>query len=172
MKRELVTITSVVAVAAVLAACGNRISIQPEPTSGGGGSSSSSSSTSSTSSSGPPPFTKVVTAETDIAQYQTITLVGDGTGATMKLLDGPFFVTDVYDDDSMVLPRLTVVQGGDCSVDQNMHTILLAPAQTTVGYQILQIHGIRMPVLPGQTLCVRDTPSLGNKMTVMGFRPY
>src|SRR5262249_51571186 len=70
---------------------------------------------SSSSGTGSPGPGKVATAETDIGPYQSITVLpGPGAG---KVIEGPFFVTDVYGTRS---------SSTDCSVMQG-HTSVLAP---------------------------------------------
>lgn len=186
MKRRLVLLAGLAATA-LLAACGNDIQIGPEPsgsshhtssgpTMGGTGGATSSGSTSSgaggaigsSSSSGGPAQGKLVTAETDIGQYQSFTVTATADNTPQKLIDGPFFVTDVVASWGNGGPSLTTVTGGDCSVAADQHTLVLA---TSEGPPFKgQMHGIRLPILPGRTLCLNNGSS--PKVTVMGFRPY
>jgi hypothetical protein len=163
----------VLGLAGCVGACGGKVAIKAESgtssgstgssmTMGAGGSSSSSTTTSGTGAAGPG---KVVTAETDIGQYQSITVNFSGNAVVpLKVIDGPFFVTDVYG--SSVQP-LDIVQGTDCSVMQGhtqvLGTLFMSPPD--------QVHGIRLPVLVGQTLCAYPGGPQ-NPITVLGFRPY
>jgi hypothetical protein len=99
---------------------------------------------------------KVVTADTDMAQYQSTTVE---LSSSQPILQGPFFVTDVLADHQVTLFTVT---GGDCAAAQTR--VLLAPQGTS------QFHGMRLPILGGQSLC-HGTTAPGT-LTVMGFRPY
>jgi hypothetical protein len=181
-----------------LAACSNQVSITPEPTgttnkstsdqpttSKTVGSSSSSSGTATTSSSssggtggattssGGPPAARAVTADGDMAQAQAISLPYDASsGPAVKIVAGPFFVTDAYS--TMSFAHFTTVVGDDCTVPVDQHTRVLAIASGPSSYVLpAQIHGIRMPILPGQSLCILPENQGGpNNVTVLGFRPY
>jgi len=166
--------------AAAFVACGTDVRITAETTgssqasgsssggttmggTGGAGGSSMATSTSS-STGGPPPVQKMVTAETDMAQYQSFTVLADAQVAK-KVLDGPFFVTDAAG--SIISSGAVFFLGtnGDCSTQTD--TVLQTNASNLGAHDI---HGMRMPVLPGQTLCL-VSGSYGGA-TVMGFRPY
>jgi uncharacterized spore protein YtfJ len=151
--------------AACLAACSNHVIITAEKTggtqgAGGSGSSGATGASGSGSSTGAggsgPGFARVITAETDIGQYVSITANVDPSTYT-KLLDGPLFISDVIG-----FVQLTTVNGGDCNVPQDKHTTV---AQ---GNMIAELHGIRMPILAGQSLCLYG----GGAVTVLGFKPY
>ncbi len=166
----------------VMAACATHVDIQKEsgattaggsassststmmmPGAGSGGTSSSSSANGATTGSGgsiPGPG-KVVTAETDVAQYQSIVTVGVAT--SVNVVAGPFFVSDVLI--SEYTARLSTVVGADCSVPQAQHTVVL-----NIGFDGMQIHGIRLPVLSNQTLCMDGGNTIS--LTVLGFKPY
>lgn len=170
--------------AASIAACSNQVSITAE-TAGPVSASSSGSSAVTTGSgaSGPggtggatgtggttgaggagPASNKVVTAETDIGQYMSISV---SPSANKKILDGPFFVTDVScDSNASSWLNLDTVLGGDCSAPPDAHTkVLVVTGNPNTG----QIHGIRLPILPGQALC---GASGFYACTVLGFKPY
>jgi hypothetical protein len=182
------------AIAFAIAACSNQVTITPEPTgttskstsvetkttSHTVGSSSSSSGTvttgssssggtgGATTSSGGPPVAKAVTADNDMAQYQSIQVPVGSTGG-VKIVDGPFFVTDAYFGQAQTL-LLTTVTAGDCSPSAQ-HTWALAVS--SIGNNVpAQVHGIRFPVPPGQTLCVGPSSTIGSPLDVRGFRPY
>jgi hypothetical protein len=75
-------------------------------------------------------------------------------------VSGPFFVSDVAAASGS--GTLYTVTGSDC----------MAPLQAIVVFlpgQGFQSHGMRLPVLAGQTLCVTN---VGGTLTVLGFRPY
>lgn len=187
-KSHLIATLGFGASAALLGACGNDVAISAETTAtsntsstsssgsmssssgttmGTGGASTSSSSSNSSSTGGPPPAQRVVTAETDIAQYQSITVSTTSTESGAKVIDGPFFVTDVAGgwQQGPGGASFHVVTNGDCSVAVGMPVL-----STNVGQNAAyQVHGIRMPVLPGQTLCMSGALMTA---TVMGFRPY
>jgi hypothetical protein len=127
-------------------------------TSSSGNTSSGMSSSSSTSSGAAP--AKVVTADNDIAQYLSITV--PVASMPQKVVDGPFFVTDVFGQ-----LTLDMVTGGDCTVPQSQHTTLLGTNNTTT---FPQVHGMRMPILANQTLCANTNSS--SPAAVLGFRPY
>lgn len=103
-----------------------------------------------------PVASKVVTADTDMAQYQSITIE---IASPQPILQGPFFVTDVVADHPVALFTVT---GSDCATPQTK--VLVAPQGTS------QFHGMRLPVLAGQSLC--QGPTATGTLTVMGFRPY
>jgi hypothetical protein len=126
--------------------------VGPGGTSSGAGGASNSGSTSS--SSGAPGPAMVVTAETDIGQYQSITQT---SGAVVS---GPFFVSDVAG--AVNGGALYTVTGSDCTVSQQAMVVFLPQGP-------FQSHGMRLPVLAGQTLCVTNS---GGSLTVLGFRPY
>lgn len=111
---------------------------------------------------------KIVTADNDIGQYQSVTILGIGPG--QKVVDGPFFVTDVYcgntNNSTMILDT---IPSGDCSAPQAQHTAVLVALGSSVGNGTPQVHGIRLPVLAGQTLCGTVGSS---SCTVLGFKPY
>jgi hypothetical protein len=73
------------------------------------------------------------------------------------LLEGPLFVSD-----AIGFVQLSTVTGADCNVAQDKHTNV-AQANTPA-----ELHGIRMPILPGQSLCLYG----GGAVTVLGFKPY
>jgi len=168
---------------AAIAACSNDVRIIPEPTGTTATTTTTSSSTSgtmggaggsggaSTSSSGG--TTKLTTADTDMAQCQSITATGDATATAVKVLEGPFFVTDVLAG-STSAPTFTTVAGTDCSVPQDKHTFVLqvVPLPGAGSGTSPQVHGIRLPVLTGQSLCAFSGLSLGVTTTVLGFKPY
>lgn len=189
-KSHLIATLGFGASAALLGACGNDVAISAETTAtsntsstsssgsmssssgttmgtGGASTSSSSSSSSSSSTGGPPPAQRVVTAETDIAQYQSITVSTTSTESGAKVIDGPFFVTDVAGgwQQGPGGASFHVVTNGDCSVAVGM-TVLSTNVGQNAAYQV---HGIRMPVLPGQTLCMSGALTTA---IVMGFKPY
>lgn len=169
------------AIAAALASCSNKVTITAEQsgaqsgstgstmmmtagsgasgpggTTGSGGAGTGGSSSSSTGTGAG--AGKVVTADSDIAQYQSITV---DLNVTTPLLAGPFFVTDVYATAGVTL---STVSGSDCSTPKT--AVLQPPGSGGVE----QIHGIRLPILAGQSLCEGSSPS--GTVTILGFRPY
>lgn len=171
-----------------IASCSNDVTITAETTGGTGSSSSGSSSSGttntqgsggasttssgSTSSSsgtggagaGGPGSGKLVAADTDMAQYQSITLPAPSPpGTEQKVVDGPFFITDVFMSYQGGILTFDTVTGGDCSAPANQHHGVLTVTP--------QIHGIRLPVLAGQTLCLTANVQSDN-YTVLGFKPY
>ncbi len=104
--------------------------------------------------------TKTVTADNDIGQYLSFTIPASPNGY-VKVTSGPFFLTDAATYQTPL--SFTTVSNGDCSVPTEQHTMLLYQPSNN------QAHGIKTPILPGQTLCV----GLGAyPVTVLGFRPY
>jgi hypothetical protein len=155
------------ALSTCLAACSNHVNITPE-TNGSGhgaafpGGTGGSTSTGSTGAA----LAKVVTADTDIAQHASITTTSTAPDpVSTKVLDGPFFITDVI---KLSYP-LTTVQGTDCSVPEDKHTLVLSGSSS-----VTQVHGIRLPILAGQALCTQAGMGAGldYNVTVLGFRPY
>jgi hypothetical protein len=108
-------------------------------------------------SSGP---AKVVTAETDIAQYQSITIPSSNPNGAM-VVSGPFFVTDMYAPTGNGFLAV-VTSGSDCNAASPQNAALNLQGSPA------QIHGIRMPVLKGQSLCAIEAPGA----TILGFAPY
>lgn len=106
-----------------------------------------------------PGVAKVVTADTDIAQYVSGTTAVPGANGRVKVIDGPFFLTDVFGGGELHLAK-----GADCDAEP------IGPGLLTVsmGPGTPQIHGIRLAVLSGQTLCA----FVGGSITFQGFRPY
>lgn len=148
-----------------LAACSNRVEIKPETTGSGAShpGTGGSTSTGSTGSTGPAP-PKVVTADTDMAQYASITTTTTALDPVDTLIvEGPFFITDAI----AVTSVLTTVQGNDCSIPVEKHTIVLTG---NVNTGVTQFHGLRLPVLSGQSLCVKS--AINYNVTVLGFKPY
>lgn len=183
-KSLLIAMLGLGASAAAFAACGTEVKIVAETTGSSHASSTSSpestssssgtmmggtggASSTSSSTGGPPPAQKLVTAETDIAQYQSFTVSTTITQQVAKVLDGPFFVTDVAGSSGQGPggPSFFLVTNGDCSGGGGQWVLNTSVGQSAAN----QVHGIRMPVLPGQTLCMEGTLMTG---VVMGFRPY
>jgi len=163
-------------VMAALAACSNEVKIKAETTGStssgstssgttntqgsGGASTTSSGGTGGAGASGPG---KVLTAETDVAQYQAVaTSNTDAYPVDTKLLDGPFFISDVLFSGASLV---TTVYGADCSVSFDKHTVVLSTKDAGS-----QVHGMRLPILPGQSLCTQS--GINARVTVLGFRPY
>jgi hypothetical protein len=156
-----------------IAACSNQVDITREKASAtqgaGGAGSSGVGSTSGASSStgagaGGPGFAKVITADTDIGQavsFTTPIMSSDPVGT--KVMAGPLLITDVI----LSGPSLYIVQGDDCSVPEDKHINVVYPEQNTFGKQF---HGMRLPVLAGQTAC--SVQGANTRITVFGFRPY
>jgi hypothetical protein len=159
-----------------MAACAGEVNITAETASGtqgagGAGSSGATGRGSAVSSSagtgGPGPgLTRVVTADTDIGQsvfFTTTSVVSPEK--EQKVIEGPFFITDAISE-GMV--PLHLVQGNDCGVSEDKLIPLVMFYNQAGSTQ--QIHGVRIPVLAGQTICAIQ----GNnaKVTVLGFRPY
>lgn len=151
--------------AAGIAACSNQISITAEKAgstqgAGGAGPSGTTSASGPSSSTGAgasgPGLAKVVTADTDIGQYVSI-VASPGPDAYTKLLEGPLFISDVVG-----FVELDTVQGGDCNALQETHTVVAHSSNIT------ELHGIRLPILLGQSLCTYS----GLPVTVLGFKPY
>jgi hypothetical protein len=94
-----------------------------------------------------------------------VSVVVPPNNTDQKVVDGPFFVTDFY---GYVV--LDTVMGGDCSVPQSQHTPIASSAGQMAANCGAQLHGMRMPILAGQTLCANTNS--GCTVTVMGFRPY
>lgn len=90
-----------------------------------------------------------------MAQYQSISV---DLLSTQLALQGPFFVTDVIADNTVTLSTVT---GNDCSAPQTKVLSAIGPAQ---------FHGMRMPILSGQSLC--HSMNGGGTLTVLGFKPY
>jgi hypothetical protein len=176
-------------VAAGITACSTRVNIMAETTTGSasGSSSSSSLSTAGSGASGPGGTGtggatgsgvssgagaagpgRVVSADNDIAQYASIVIVA-GAGGSQKVVEGPFFVTDVYGINWV----LDTVSGSDCSIPQGQHVSVLHTDEVLNSASPPQIHGIRLPVLAGQSLCLQ-VPAQWNgvTVTVLGFKPY
>ncbi|MEP7124199.1 MAG: hypothetical protein ABJE95_24950 [Byssovorax sp.] len=159
------------ALAAGIAACSGQVDITAEKAAGsqgaGGSGSSGASGTSGVSSSAGtgapgPGLTKVVTADTDIGQsvfFTTTSVVSPEK--EQKVLEGPFFITDAT---AQTGGTLHLVQGNDCGVSEDK-LILLAMIN-----QNGSIHGMRIPVLAGQTVCAVQGNNI--RVTVLGFRPY
>ncbi|MEP7124077.1 MAG: hypothetical protein ABJE95_24330 [Byssovorax sp.] len=157
------------ALAAGIAACSNQVAITAEKagsTQGAGGSGASATGSGSGPSSGTGAGAsgpgKIVTAETDIGQYVSVSIPNVGPESWVKVVEGPFFVTDVVG-----ATRLATVQGKDCSVAEELHTLVVLGGQ-----QAYQLHGMRLPVLPGQSLCVSAGLSGFPVTNVLGFKPY
>lgn len=163
------------ALIAAIAACSSDIKIGPDgkvTTSSTTIGSTTSSSTSSSSTSGFPTTTTptgagVTTADSDITQAQSITVTGGGTSGNVTVLEGPFYVTDVFAGGAY---NFTTIHGTDCSAPPEMHTSVLQPIST--GSNVAQIHGIRLPVLATQSLCIQSFGTPIGSVTVLGFRPY
>jgi hypothetical protein len=147
-----------------LAACTNEVPISPDTSGHGGGTmlltgagAAHPSLDDTGGAAGASPVAgKVVTADTDMAQYQTITVE---LGSVQPIIQGPFFVTDVLANHQVTLFTVT---GGDCAAPPTK--VLMAPREPS------QFHGMRLPVLGGQSLC-QGTTATGT-LTVLGFRPY
>jgi len=148
-----------------VAACSNDPAITPESSGGSGGDTMMLTGAGAASpdlgdmggSAGAPPGSgKLVTADTDAAQYQSIAV---DPSSSRPIVQGPFFVTDVLADGAVTL--FTVV-GSDCSAPQ---TKVLVAAKG-----VSQFHGIRLPILAGQSLCHHATAT--GALTVLGFKPY
>jgi hypothetical protein len=146
-----------------IAACSNKVLITAETTgtaAGSGGSVATSTTGSSIGgtggSTGAGAVNKVITADTDLGQYQSISV----DLLTMQpLVQGPFFVTDIVAGNTTTF---FTVAGNDCTAP---FTMVLT--ETPGG--LLQFHGIRIPILAGQSLC--HQPNNGT-LTVLGFKPY
>lgn len=174
-----------VLVLGALAACSNKVDIKAEQSGAASGSTGSTMMTAGSGASGPGGTTgsggagtggstssstgtgtggassaKVVTADSDIAQYQSISA---DLLSMQPVLQGPFFVTDVYANNNVTLATVT---GTDCSAPQA--TVMQLP--TTAMNGTFQIHGVRLPVLAGQSLC--HNTNVGGTLTILGFRPY
>lgn len=161
-----------------LAACSNKVLITAETTGSATGTGGSSTATSGTGASGPGGTTsssgaggstgtggtgKLVTADTDIAQYVSTSTTGTAQNPVeTKVIEGPFFVTDVIG----LTYVLSTVQGSDCSVSTDKHTVVVLSTTANGG----QLHGVRIPILAGQSLCTQA--GLNYNVTVLGFRPY
>ena len=166
-----VSITAEKAAAVSGSSSGSSMNVTGSGASGPGGTGSAtgtggSTGTGSSTGSGASGAGKVVTADNDIGQYASISLVPLKID---KVVDGPFFVTDLYcaNNGNSAL-TLDTVTGGDCSVPAASHTVVLA-VNGNVPYSVPQAHGIRLPVLSGQTLC----GTVGSSAcTVLGFKPY
>lgn len=154
-----------------MAACAGEVNITAETASGtqgaGGAGSSASSASSSVGTGGPGPgLSKVVTADTDIGQYVSITIPFIASpDAPTKVVEGPFFITDV------ISPRespLSIVQGNDCSVSEDkLIPVVIFYDQFNA---VKQVHGLRLPILAGQSVCAVQSANF--KVTVLGFKPY
>lgn len=110
-------------------------------------------------------MTRVVTADTDIGQYLSVTTNStDPTNAVpTKVVAGPFFLTH-----ASFAPGTgaSIVQGSDCTVPEDKHI----PVVRVIATNIADIHGIRIPVLAGQSLC--GLALKYGQITVFGFKPY
>jgi hypothetical protein len=155
--------------AAGIAACSNQVSITAEKASGtegagGAGSSGvgSGSGASSSTGTGGPGFAKVVTADTDIGQSVFFTTTSTvSPDKEQKVIEGPFYITDAMSQSGSMLH---LVQGNDCGVSEDKLILMIMLNQNS------SIHGMRIPILAGQTVCA--VQGNYNKVTVLGFKPY
>lgn len=109
---------------------------------------------------------KVLTADSDVAQYQSFPVAVTQMGVGVKVVGGPFFVTDVY---TLGVLNLYTVAGNDCSAQPQTPVLQAVMINNTAA----QWHGIRMPVLSSQTLCASmSSPNGANTATILGFAPY
>lgn len=164
-------ILGVLALSTCLAACSNRVEIAAE-TSGSGGNRSQITGqgaafpggTGGSTGTGAawPGSGKLVTADTDIAQYASVTTTSTVQNpVNTKVLEGPFFISDVIN----ITYPLTTVGGSDCSLPLDQHTTVLFGTTN-----VSQFHGLRLPILAGQALCTQA--GLNYNVTVLGFKPY
>lgn len=164
MKRRWMMLAGLCACAVTIGACSSQVKITPDP-SGGSGSQGSTGSQGSGGSSAQA-HARMVTAETDIAQYLSGTVDSPATaGESVKVAEGPFFLTDALGDAYF---SLYIVSGGGCPSDvSSMRPIVQAPpiSFSSSGYPG-QIHGIRLAVQSGQSLCSNSA------LNFVGFRPY
>jgi hypothetical protein len=155
-----------------MAACAGEVNITAETASGtqgaGGAGPGSSGATgsgngaSSSAGTGGPGFTKVITADTDIGQSVFFTTTSTvSPDKEQKVIEGPFYITDAMTQSGSMLH---LVQGNDCGVSEDKLILMVMLNQNS------SIHGMRIPVLAGQTVCAVQ----GNysRVTVLGFRPY
>ena len=124
---------------------------------------SSASSAAGTGGSGPG-LTRVVTADTDIGQYVSVTTnsAEPVNAVETKVIEGPIFLTDALFYAGF---PPSIVQGSDCTVPESKHIPVFRPV-VNVG----EIHGIRNPIMAGQSLCAFATTY--GQTTVFGFKPY
>jgi hypothetical protein len=129
------------------------------PTGPGGTGGASSTSSSSSAGAGGATVGKLATADTDMGQYQALEVTWPGGLTGVPVVAGPFFITDVIGQSGTGF--LFTVNDGNCAITPGPHLLNLTDTNGK------ELHGIRTPVLAGQTLCMMYTT-----VTVLGFKPY